>query len=47
MLLFRDIVVLTCIANEGDTKGHDGIHEHPQLQLFVSEQKYGDEKFIS
>ena len=33
---FEEIVLWTCIANKGDTQGYDGVHEHPQLQLFVS-----------
>ena len=29
-------MVVTCVTNEGDGEGHDGVHEHPELQLLVS-----------
>ena len=28
--------VVTCVADEGDSQGDDGVHEHPELQLLVS-----------
>ena len=30
------VVVVTCVTYEGDGEGHDGVHEHPELQLLVS-----------
>ena len=38
--------VVTCVADEGDSQGDDGVHEHPELQLLVSGEGRNDCYFI-